>query len=58
MEGLPDGLSDCSRACKDNCDKCQELTFPEIKYDDVGNEIIDLRTKDGVFLPYVKILDI
>ena len=36
MEGLPDGLSDCSRACKDNCDKCQERTFPEIKYDKNG----------------------
>ena len=36
LEGLPDGLSDCSRACKDNCDKCQERTFPEIKYDKNG----------------------
>ena len=27
-------------------------------YERLGNEILDLNTKDGVFLPYVKILDI
>ena len=34
----------------------KELT--DYFYERLGNEIIDLRTKDGVFLPYVKILDI
>ena len=36
LEGLPDGLSDCSSsiACKEDCDKCR--SFPQIKYDRYG----------------------
>ena len=33
MEGLPDGLSDCDKACSGDCDKCKENSLPEIKYD-------------------------
>ena len=29
LEGLPDGLSDCSKSCKDNCDKCKDKSLPE-----------------------------
>ena len=29
-EGLPDGLSDCTRSCKDgDCDKCKEYSLAE-----------------------------
>ena len=31
LEGLPDGLSDCSKSCKDNCDKCEAKSLPEFK---------------------------
>ena len=29
LVGLPDGLSDCSKVCKDNCDKCQNNSISE-----------------------------
>ena len=32
LEGLPDGLSDCDKSCKDTtdiCEKCKEFTLPE-----------------------------
>ena len=29
LEGLPDGLSDCEKSCKDNCEKCKEFSLPE-----------------------------
>ena len=32
MEGLPDGLSDCSKSCKEDCDKCQENSLPMVKH--------------------------
>ena len=31
MEGLPDGLSDCNKSCKEDCDKCQENSLPEFE---------------------------
>ena len=31
MEGLPDGLSDCSKSCKEDCDKCQGNSLPEFE---------------------------
>ena len=29
LEGLPDGLSDCSKSCKNNCDQCKDKSLPE-----------------------------
>ena len=31
LEGLPDGLSDCSRSCVNDCDKCTDRSLPEIQ---------------------------
>ena len=29
LEGLPDGLSDCTKSCKENCDECKDYSLPE-----------------------------
>ena len=29
LEGLPDGLSDCTKSCKSDCDKCKDRSLPE-----------------------------
>ena len=37
LEGLPDGLSDCTKSCKSNCDQCKERSLPEFPYIENGN---------------------
>ena len=29
LKGLPDGLSDCEKSCKSDCDKCKQRSLPE-----------------------------
>ena len=31
LEGLPDGLSDCTKSCKNNCDQCKDKSLPEFQ---------------------------